>query len=213
MLRVQYSGVSREIRCAWGVLISEFTTLLRWQKKRRCASFERKRHTLERYGSVTNPTSPLFYELLNPTLIQTMPRPRKQTVTLISSAQVCAITGYTASQLKTWSDDGVIKRHSIGRWPMIETLAAICKKLRVKAESLGLEDRARKNKAEADTAELDALTAANKTCFIAEAKQFWSDARIEVRQVIERAAYLTPIQKTKLLGEMAELKTKLEIEK
>jgi len=74
------------------------------------------------------------------------------------------------------------------------------------ARMLGL--REREQQAKTDAAELAQLEREKKTCLRSAAIEFWADAIIAYRQTVERASFLTPIQKTKLLSEMAKLKTK-----
>lgn len=140
-------------------------------------------------------------------------KPRKATQkpngeALMSSAELMQATGYSRPAIANFVSVGLIKSQGRAQWPILTTLGALFRKLRERADDSGAKDRARKNKSEADQAELDALDAAKKLCPMSSAKLFWSDARIEVRQVIERAQYLTPVQRTKLLAELATLRTK-----
>lgn len=129
----------------------------------------------------------------------------------MSSADLQRETGYGHAALSEMQAVGVITQAKRGFWPAVRTMGAIIRRL--KERNAGNADRERKNKAEADEAEMRALESAGKLCPMDAAKQFWSDARIEVRQTIERAAYLTPVQKTRLLAELAALKPQLEIER
>lgn len=69
-------------------------------------------------------------------------------------------------------------------------------------------DRARKARAEADIAELAATRARGEVCMLADAKAWWNGERIEVKRTIERAEFLTPTQKTRLLTAFSKIKTK-----
>lgn len=132
----------------------------------------------------------------------------------MSSADLMRETGYGHPAISGFAATGLIKQAKRGFWPAVTTMGILFRKLRERTDDNGAKDRARKNKAEADAAEIDALDAAGKLIPLESAKIFWSDARIEVRQVIERSAFLTPVQKTKLLSELAALRTKQpEIEK
>lgn len=73
----------------------------------------------------------------------------------------------------------------------------------------GESDRARKNRADADKAELNAIKAAGETCLISAAKMFASETRITLRGVIERANYLTKEQRDKLIKACRETKIDL----
>lgn len=126
----------------------------------------------------------------------------------MSSAALYKATGHGQSAIAEMKATGVIAPTSKNQWPIIETLGAMYRRLRER--NAGESDRQRKNKAEADESEMRALEAMGKLCPMSDAKLFWSDARIEVKQTIERASYLTPQQKTKLLIELAALKPKLD---
>lgn len=138
------------------------------------------------------------------------PHPEYQThagEALMSSAELSVATGHGPTVISELKATGVITPVGRGQWPIIKTMGAMYRRLRERQDP-GLEDRNRKNKSEANTAELDYLKAASEVCLMTDAKQFWSDARIEIRQHIERATYLTPVQKTKLLADIAKMRTK-----
>lgn len=137
--------------------------------------------------------------------------PKRAEEATMTSAELYRATGHGQSAIAEMKATGVIAPAGENKWPILATLGAMYRRLRER--NAGEMDRQRKNKFEADQAELDALDAAKKLCSIADAKLFWSDARIEVKQTIERASYLTPVQKTKLLTELAALKPKLETDK
>jgi hypothetical protein len=92
-----------------------------------------------------------------------------------------------------------------GMWALIEHYKRHSEKGRKEKDP----DKARKDKSDADTAELKARELANELCPMDAAKQFWSDARIELRKQIELATYLDAEQKRKLLEDFQRLKTKL----
>lgn len=138
---------------------------------------------------------------------KTTPNPEKHAgEAVMSSAALYRATGHGQSAIAEMKATGVIAPNGKNQWPIIETLGAMYRRLRER--NAGDEDRFRKNKAEADEAELRAMEAAGLTIPLADAKQFWSDARIELKQEVLRADFLTPMQKTKLLAKFAALKTR-----
>lgn len=73
-------------------------------------------------------------------------------------------------------------------------------------------EKDRTKKANAGMAELRFMELAKETVPLAAAKQFWSDARTELRKTVELATYLTAEQKKELLQDFQRLKAKLEVE-
>lgn len=69
-----------------------------------------------------------------------------------------------------------------------------------------LDSREREAAARAESAEMDNLEKAKKVCALADAKLFVSETRIAIRRAVERAEYMTPTQKTRLLKQFAEIK-------
>lgn len=74
------------------------------------------------------------------------------------------------------------------------------------------EDVDRKKKMDADAAEVAFLNKSRQLVPLAAAKSFWSDARTELRKVVELAGYLTKEQKAELLKAFQGLKTELKLE-
>lgn len=122
-----------------------------------------------------------------------------------TTADIMRVTGYSRQGIADLESAGVVTKTK-GKWNPLETLGAMVRRLREKDS--GNEDRQRKNKAEADSAEVAAMEAAKSVVPLASAKLYWSESRIEVRQTVERAEFLSPVQKTKLLAKLAALKPK-----
>lgn len=132
----------------------------------------------------------------------------------LSVAQAAGLVQMSEAEIETRIEAGEIKKEKYG----IDIVALVHRALTAAKRVAHIageksESASRKAKSEADSAEMDTLEKLHKLCPMSDAKLFWSDARIEVKQTIERAPYLTPIQKTKLLLELAALKPKLETDK
>lgn len=124
---------------------------------------------------------------------------------IISPAELIRATGYNPGTLQNLKSLGVITQLPNGKYCAVETLGAIVRKLRDTQDRNGNDDKKRKTKAEADHAEIKALTAAGETCLLIHAQQFWTDSRTKIRQTIEQAEYLTKAHREKLLSEIANL--------
>ena len=109
---------------------------------------------------------------------------------------------------------GLLKRQGTipgpvnGEWPALKCNIAYIRFIRDGGTQTAKETKARKNTAEADAAELDAITAARKVCLLSDAKMFWSDERIAIRRTVEQAEYLGETAKRKLLLAFSKLKGK-----
>lgn len=97
---------------------------------------------------------------------------------------------------------------SRGGYDMRKAICAVVSHFRAAAEKISTiksEADSRRAKSEADSAELDTLKKLGETCLMSDAKLFWSEDRIAIRQTIERAPYLAQDAKKKLLGEIAKI--------
>lgn len=95
-----------------------------------------------------------------------------------------------------------------GKYNVRQAILAAQKHFRSKSDAIhskSAEAKARREQAEADSAEEDALQKMGRTCLMTDAVQFWSEARIEIRQTIETAEYLTAKQRERLLTQIAAL--------
>ena len=93
------------------------------------------------------------------------------------------------------------------RYPLAAVLPALCKQPdSSSAERRILELRERESRAHADIAEMNLMAKAGKLCLLSDAKLFWSEGRIAIRQTIERAEFMTEPQKVKLLKRLAAMK-------
>jgi hypothetical protein len=108
---------------------------------------------------------------------------------------------------------GVIAERGRG-YPLIQAVGALIEYYKRHTETRADSTRAdvdRRKKAEADTAEIKAMELRGELVPKSAAVQFWADARIEIRKVVETAGFLTPEQKAELLRGFQRLKTKLEL--
>lgn len=125
---------------------------------------------------------------------------------LLTTSELQRATGYGAAHIGDMKANGIITPASHGKWPALATLGAIIRRLRER--DAGTEDRQRKNKAEADTAELAALrergTVMPKDVVLA----WLADERTEIRRLIERSPDLATAQKNKLLATFSKMKPK-----
>lgn len=129
----------------------------------------------------------------------------------MTTADLCQTTGYAHPAISNFVSTGLIKPCGRGLWPLFATFKAICHKLKERAEKRESESKTRRNQIDDDLAELKLLTQAKKVVPLATAKQYWSDSRIQIRQVIEQSTNLTSVQKNDLLLRISKLK-ELEIE-
>lgn len=129
----------------------------------------------------------------------------------MTTADLCQTTGYAHPAISNFVSTGLIKPQGRGLWPLFSTFKALFTKLKERAEKREKDSTTRRNQIDDDLQELKLLTAAKKVAPIAACKQYVSDSRIQVRQVIEHSTSLTSSQKNSLLLEISKLK-ELELE-
>lgn len=106
--------------------------------------------------------------------------------------------------------EGLSSRGGFEMQPAMSAIVAHLKSASEKWDAEKSDSIRRRQKAEADEAEMRSLEAMGKLCPMETAKLFIADSIIEFKQTIERAQYLTPVQRTRLLTEVSALKPKLD---
>lgn len=132
----------------------------------------------------------------------------------VSSNVIAGFAGLTRQRIDQMAEEGKIpspgKR---GEYLFRESIFGIIQDLRDKAKGKypGEEiDKARRARAEADSAELDAAEKAREVIAAEDMLFIWREAVIEVRRVIEEADYLKEPQKTRLMASLAKIEPKEE---
>ena len=126
----------------------------------------------------------------------------------MSDVALCSFQGKPALEIWTVQDVGRLWEHlhnGNDRFNFVMGYRTAAERLDAESES----DRARKRKAEADTAELAVMRERGEVMMRDSALAWMADERTEVRRTIERADYMTPTQKNKLLTALSKMKPKL----
>ena len=92
-------------------------------------------------------------------------------------------------------------------YSIADALPILCKQPEAGAVRRIQAFRERESQAKADLAELKLMAKAGELCLLSDAKLWWSDERIAIRQIVERADYMRESAKHKLLTQMAAVKT------
>ena len=96
---------------------------------------------------------------------------------------------------------GVLANRGAGGYETIPALKAIVASYADRSDKLSKtveEDKARKIKAEADSAEMDYERSAGALAFICDVEAIWKDGFAQIRTLIESAGYLKQEQKLQL---------------
>lgn len=91
---------------------------------------------------------------------------------------------------------------STGQIPFTESARLVTK------QKAGTDTRDALRVIELENARLEQMKLAGELCLLSDAKLFWSNERISVRQLVERADYLSEPSKRKLLTQLRGVKTK-----
>lgn len=128
----------------------------------------------------------------------------------VPASEIASLTGLSRQRIPQLVEEGVIPAPGKkGAYQLRKTLRAIFidQRNRLKGRIPGAdEDRARRQRAEADTAE---LVAGEKLAILVDCEDMrlrWLDRGLEIRRIVESADYLKPQQKTLLLADLAKIK-------
>lgn len=130
--------------------------------------------------------------------------------TFVTAATVAGFTGLAPARITQLLQEGKIpKPTSKGHYLFRECVLAIVEDLRGrKADKPGAADIQRKNKADADSAELDAARKADETILKSDMQTIAADYALQVRHAIEQSG-LPVAQEKRLISAIA----KIELEK
>ncbi len=129
---------------------------------------------------------------------KTEPDPLPETAT---AEQIGALVGLTSRSIYLMTEKGTLPKPEIpGRFPLVATINTIVENLRQEANGQSAEkarDQARQAKADADRAEMAAAREKGLVMLTADAKRWWTDGFVKIRDVVQRST-LTAAQKKDL---------------
>jgi hypothetical protein len=140
-----------------------------------------------------------------------MARPKKEEVPIpefASAEQVGMFVGLQGRMIQRYAQQGSIPPQTEpGKHPLVASVLAIVENLRQEAQGMTAEkarDQARREKAQADSAEMQAGRDSGMLMLTADAKRMWSDGFVKLRDVVVRSS-LTAAQKKELTDKMQKI--------
>lgn len=126
-----------------------------------------------------------------------------------SAAEIGGFVGLSERTVQQLSQKGVLpKSTGRGQYPFRETVLAVVERERRAAtgdDAQRSNDRARREKAEADSAEMAAAREKGLLMLTADAKRMWTDGFVKIRDVVQRSG-LNAAQKKDLTEKMQQIK-------
>ena len=111
----------------------------------------------------------------------------------------------TPRHLNYLAQNGVVPNPQGGEWQAAACVVKYIRHLRDAAGAGGKEDKVRKLKAEADTAEMEAANMKGTLMLKDDGKQIFAEVRVAIRKIIESAKIPEPV-KVKICASIAKLK-------
>jgi phage terminase Nu1 subunit (DNA packaging protein) len=135
-------------------------------------------------------------------------KPTPELPDLITAVQLAELSSLSERRVQQMIAEGIIPKDSEeGRYPFRAAIGALISHYRDQATGQSAEkarDQARREKAQADSAEMQAGRDSGMLMLTADAKRMWSDGFVKLRDVVVRSS-LTAAQKKELTDKMQKI--------